>query len=135
MQRQQLEEVDRVDSFESDLTIDLLDSTVVVQGGLDAATSPLLAASIAEGLSSYPFALTIDLARLDFIDASGLSVLKGGKRRSEAQGCRFVLRDPPPLLTRLLGIIGMEEAFVIEHLESASQWTAVRSTVAEELQV
>jgi anti-anti-sigma regulatory factor len=63
------------------LVDDLLDSTVVVQGELDAATAPHLARAIATALADHPFTLTIDLTQLCFVDASGLSVLQRTRRR------------------------------------------------------
>ena len=106
-----------------DLRIDLLDSTVVVRGELDVATGPQLVGCLTTALAGHPFSLTMELKELTFVDASGLSILLQAKRRAEAQSCRFVLLDPPPLLTRLLEITGLEQAFVVERgVEGTSQW-------------
>ena len=51
---------------------------------------------------------------VEFLDSTGISLLIQAKQRFDAQGTRFVLRHPPPRVTRVLEIAGVADMFTIE---------------------
>ena len=56
----------------------------------------------------------IDLAGIEFIDSTGLSLLVQAKQRFESQGRRFALRRPPHRVLRVLETSGLADLFTIE---------------------
>ncbi len=46
--------------------------------------------------------LTVSLADVEMVDATGLGVLVGAHRRARASGRRLVLRELPPRISRVL---------------------------------
>src|SRR6202012_3732330 len=84
---------------------------VQVKGEVDVATSADLADTIAravERAAAGKVELVIDLARLSFIDVSGLNVLVRAARRARADGGTLVLRSPSRHVRRLLGVLRLE---------------------------
>src|ERR1700722_15249627 len=70
---------------------------VQVRGEVDVATSADLADRIARAMARAAegkVELVIDLARLSFIDVSGINVLVLAARRARADGGTLVLRSP-----------------------------------------
>jgi anti-sigma B factor antagonist len=74
-------------------------------GELDLATAPELAEELRriEGPE-----IELDLARLAFIDASGLRVIAEAADECERRGRRLVVRNAPPTAHRILEIVGLE---------------------------
>jgi anti-anti-sigma factor len=90
--------------------------TVIAEGDIDLAGGPLLEAAILRRESSEP--VVIDLAKVEFIDSSGLRSLLGASRRASDRGTSVVLRRPSTGVVRLLAITGTTDQF---RLESAEQ--------------
>jgi anti-sigma B factor antagonist len=53
--------------------------------------------------------VVVDLARVQFIDSSGLSALLRLRRLALARGRSVVLRDVPPFVARLLSLSGVDQ--------------------------
>ncbi len=53
--------------------------------------------------------LTLDLAAVDGIDATGLGLLVGAHRRAGRAGRRLVLRDVPPVVARVLLVTRLDK--------------------------
>jgi len=81
------------------------------------ATSADLADTIARAMeraAAGEVELVIDLARLSFIDVSGLNVLVLAARRARAAGGTLVLREPSRHVRRLLGVLGLDAELAVE---------------------
>ncbi len=57
--------------------------------------------------------VVLDLARLSFIDSSGLNRLVIAMRRKKADGGELVLRAPTPQTLRVLELVGLTRVFRI----------------------
>src|SRR5690348_11358083 len=85
------------------------DATVLtVSGELDMASSPRLAYALSR-LHPTPRALIVDLAGLEFIDATGLRVLLQAREQTEAAGVRLTVVNASPGVRRLLKLTGTTE--------------------------
>jgi|SRR5947209_1322183 len=80
---------------------------LVLDGEVDIATAPLLAHAIEQAERQRPAMLVLDAARLTFIDASGVRVLVRAARHARRAGRGLTLRNPPPPVARMLGIVGV----------------------------
>ncbi len=58
--------------------------------------------------------LILDLSKVTYLSSSGLRVLLLALRRQEASGGRFVLRNVPERIMRVLRIAGFDRLFPIE---------------------
>ena len=79
-----------------------------VSGELDLATAPLLERAL-EGEIESGMDVTFDVDGLRFMDAAGLGVLVR-VRRSIGQRGRVLLRDPVPIVRRVLSLTGLDGA-------------------------
>ncbi|WP_051386185.1 STAS domain-containing protein [Actinokineospora inagensis] len=92
---------------------DRLDHVPVVRlrGDIDLATSPAVAAALADRLDRRPALLVLDFTHVGFVGACGLKLLTDARRRARAHGgtvavaccCPQVLRAME--VTNLLGVI------------------------------
>jgi anti-anti-sigma factor len=88
-----------------------------VKGEVDVATSADLADRLAramDGEAEGRVELVIDLARLSFIDVSGLNVLVLAARRARAGGGTLVLRSPSRHVRRLLDVLRLDADLAVE---------------------
>jgi len=88
---------------------------VVIPERLDVGTSAEVRRLLHEGLDHCVGDLRVDVADLEVIDAAGLGVLVGARRRADLVGVRVVLIDVPPRLHRLLAVTRLSRLF---HYES-----------------
>jgi hypothetical protein len=65
------------------------------------------------GWSIVGFAVTVDLARLTFIDSHGLSVLVMAMKRFRDGGGDLELRSPNPATQHIFDVTGLTKAFAI----------------------
>jgi len=87
------------------------DSTVVTIGGeLDVATAPVLRSHLSGLIANGRTRLVLDLAPLDFLDASGLGVLASTLGRLRERGGWLRLVNVRPRIRRLLGIVRLTDA-------------------------
>jgi anti-anti-sigma factor len=100
------------------------DCTVVTIGGeLDVAAAPALRSHLADLIANSRTRLVLNLAPLDFLDASGLGVLASTLGQLREQGGWLRLVDVHPRIRRLLGIARLTAALP----EYASIALAVRA--------
>jgi anti-anti-sigma factor len=66
-----------------------------------------------EALEASPHTV-VDFTELSFIDSSGLSVLVEAHKRARDRGGVFVVRNPTPMLRRLLDITRLDSLLVLE---------------------
>jgi anti-sigma B factor antagonist len=86
---------------------------VVVQGEVDIATAPLLRAVLDTVVARRPSRVEVDLSGATFLDAHALTTLAAVRRRLFSRHAVLVLRDPSPVVVRLLELTRMTLAFEI----------------------
>lgn len=84
-----------------------------ISGELDIATAAVLRDRIAAVLDDTVLPVIIDLSRVSFCDASGLTMLITVQRRANARGRTVALAGPRPNVRKLLRITGLDQAFPI----------------------
>ena len=82
---------------------------VLVAGELSLAEAPMLEQRLTELLAGTPPAIVVDLAGVEFIDSSGLSVLIRAQQQASARGVPFGVRNPRSQAHRLFSLTGLEE--------------------------
>jgi anti-anti-sigma factor len=90
------------------------EAVVVIGGELEFGTAGPLRTALADLSRSDADPLVLDLAGVEFIDSTGVSLLVQAKQRFEAQGRTFVLRSPAHRVMRVLEVAGLADIFVIE---------------------
>jgi len=88
-----------------------------VSGELDLATVPLLTVALAEVDDGD---IELDCSGLSFIDATGLRAFQIAHEACARRGCKLVLVDPSPALSRLVQMVGLESVFLFREAEAAS---------------
>lgn len=88
-------------------------SVMSLTGELDLATAPQLTEALECLCGNDPPMITLDLSRLDFCDASGLSVFVATHQRQLARGGSLTLTNPNGSLRRLLAATGLDHYFTI----------------------
>jgi len=86
---------------------------VCLTGELDIATAPRLREELIWLVNSGVRAVTVDLARLTFIDSTGLSVLVMAMKRFREEGGDLALRSPDPAALRVFEVTGLTKVFAI----------------------
>ncbi len=77
-------------------------------GDLDISTAPLLREGLLNLLGGQARHITLDMARLGFIDSTGLSVVVAAFNRARQDGREVVLRNPRPPARKVLEISGLD---------------------------
>ena|SRR5947207_15772285 len=86
---------------------------VDIRGELDDFTAPRLRETL-EGLAEEGFAdLILDLGDMTFIDSTGLGVLVGALKRSQARHGQVTLRHPSPATRKVLELTGLHTVFTL----------------------
>ncbi len=80
-------------------------------GELDLGGAAALAARLEEVVAATGGDLVLDLARMPFVDSTGLRILIDVRRHLDARGRRLVLRAMQPDVERLLRLTAMEAWF------------------------
>lgn len=86
---------------------------VQVRGEMDIATGPLLRAVLDTVVGRRPTRVEVDLSGATFMDAHALATLTAVRRRLASRHATLVLRDPSPVVVRLLELSGTEHTFEI----------------------
>ncbi len=89
-------------------------AVVTIGGELEYGTAVRLRAALLEIAQGDARTLVLDMAGIDFLDSSGISLLIQAKKRFDSQGSGFVLRHPQSRVTRVLEVAGVAELFTIE---------------------
>ena len=80
---------------------------LVVRGELDAASAPRLRTQIRSALAAGITRVVVDLAAVSFIDAAGLGVIVGARRRLADAGGELEVVDASRPVRRVLEITGL----------------------------
>ena len=65
-------------------------------------------------LSDGASGLVIDCTDLTFIDSTGLSALVSANREANLQFGSVIIRNPSPIVVRLLEVTGLDHSLIIE---------------------
>ena len=120
--------------FRMDLGSDECGGHVVValRGELDLLYAPAVATALADLAARRP-RIIVDLARLEFIDASGMAALARGRRHARNAGGDLLLAAPRRAVRRVLTIIWKADGFAIHaSVAEAAASAAGRRSVAED---
>jgi anti-sigma B factor antagonist len=88
------------------LDINVTETGLTLAGEIDAYTAPALAEAI--GQCAQPHVL-IDMAKVEFVDSSGLRVLIEAHQEAQAADRRIQLTNPSSAVSRLLEISGIDD--------------------------
>jgi anti-sigma B factor antagonist len=91
---------------------DTLVEIVVTHSRLDAAAAPAFKQEVAGMLEGRPNRLLIDIAKVDFVDSTGLGTLVGLLKKMGTGG-RIALVGVTPAVKRLLEITRLDSLFVV----------------------
>jgi anti-anti-sigma factor len=93
-------------------------SLITLPARMDVATSADVRRLLHEAVDHCVGDLRLDTADVDVIDAAGLGVLVGARRRADVLGVRVVLVNVPPRLHRLLAVTRLSRLFVYDNVIS-----------------
>ena len=95
-------------------THSVFDRVVLEIGGeIDVYTAPRLRERLVEVVGSGGTHIVVDLAKVDFLDSTGLGVLVGAHRRLRAGGGSLNLVIPHERLLKIFRITGLDTVFEI----------------------
>jgi anti-sigma B factor antagonist len=86
-------------------------ATVFVLGELDVALAIELRRAIDAAVAAPGEKIVLDLARVDYIDSTGLGALVGASTRAEQHAKKLVLRSPSRAARTLLARTGLASSF------------------------
>lgn len=106
--------------FDVEVRSDTERSRVALIGELDLASAPHLQ-QVLDGLRRDGFPeIVLDLARLDFLSATGLEVFVHADEQLRATGGRLILTRPGPRARRVLAITELDTVLTIRPVASDS---------------
>jgi anti-sigma B factor antagonist len=88
------------------LEISVTNTGLALAGEIDAYTAPALAEAIGQCDQSH---VLIDMAKVEFVDSSGLRVLIEAHQEAQAAERRIQLTNPSSAVSRLLEISGIDD--------------------------
>lgn len=90
-----------------------------ITGALDHATAAQLRTAVDHLALAPGHLLVLDLARLEFCDSSGISMLVAARNLAAEQGADLALAAVPADTVRVLGIVGLDRVFTL-HPDAAT---------------
>jgi anti-sigma B factor antagonist len=105
---------------------------VALRGELDLLYAPAVAAALGDLAARRP-RIILDLARLEFIDASGIAALARGRRHARDAGGDLLLAAPRRPVRRVLTIIWKADGFAIHAGVAAAAASAAAPPAAADL--
>ncbi len=95
--------------------------TLTLLGELDVASAPQLRERVLELCGEDATEVVLDMARLSFIDSSGLNALLRLKDACEQRGCAFYLTPGTPPVERLFDITRLREKLPFRRAARSSE--------------
>jgi anti-anti-sigma factor len=87
---------------------------LTLRGELDVATGPALSTTLKDIIEEQGnLDVIIDLARLEFVDSAGLSVLLCADRKLKERGGTLTLSAPRPHVRKVLEIMGLTQVLTL----------------------
>jgi anti-sigma B factor antagonist len=100
------------------LAIDISESdgrtVVALRGSLDVGTAPRLDEQFAEMSRHGVTLIDLDIARLEFMDSGGLTVVVAEHKRVQSQGGGMVIHHPSRRVIRLFQMHGLMSYLVVQ---------------------
>jgi len=91
-----------------------------LEGEIDLHVSPRVAASLATMIEQKPARLVVDLARVTYLDSSGLAVLIEGMQNVEGYGGKFFLAGLQENVRPIFEIARLDQVFsIFPHVDAA----------------
>jgi len=87
---------------------------LTVSGAIDVQSRDRLGAAGREVLTGGADALVLDLAKVTFIDSTGIGTLIELGHDAEDADAALVIRNPSARVTRILQLTGLEDAWPVE---------------------
>ena len=97
-----------------------------LEGEVDVYTAPVLRQAIMDQVEGGVKHLLINLARVEYLDSTGLGILIGGVKRLKEQGGSLRLVGPSARIQRIFEITGLNKIFDVY----ASEQEALGTTAA-----
>ncbi len=88
--------------------------TLAVCGEIDLQSVPALNDELDDAERSGAPRVVLDLARLSFMDSTGLRLLMDAQARADSHGRQLVLRHVPAHAERLFRLIGLDRRLTVE---------------------
>ena len=102
------------DEFRIDVATVAATGVVSVAGDIDLHSCRRLREELTGLIEGGVTSVVVDLARMDFVDSTGLDVLVGAQKRLRQRGGELVLRSPRPAARKVLEITRLDTVFRIE---------------------
>jgi anti-sigma B factor antagonist len=93
---------------------------VTLQGDIDVLSVAELRRGLEHCLDAGCTDLTVDLSLLQFIDSSGMGALASAIKRLDTHGGRLKLRQPSPIVRRIIEVMGFSEFVDVVDLDERS---------------
>jgi anti-sigma B factor antagonist len=84
-------------------------ATIVLVGEFDMSCAAHFWAAVSEALASSPRSVTVEARGLTFVDSYGLAALIRAHEAADEAGVAFRVREPSPVLRRLVEVTGTVE--------------------------
>ena len=83
---------------------------LALRGELDMLSAPMLSRELETAAQSRPPRIVLDLARLSFVDVSGLRAILDAARDARREGRTLVVANPMPHIVRLLELTAIDQS-------------------------
>ena len=91
-----------------------------LEGEIDLHVSPRVASALGAMIEKKPHRLVVDLAKVTYIDSSGLAVLIEAMQNVEAYGGKFILAGIQDNVKPIFEIARLDQVFIIfPHVDAA----------------
>lgn len=97
------------------------DVIVRLSGEVDLSVEGHLLVMLEEALVGQPSAVVVDLGGLRFLDCAGFRALLKAQSAAEACGCRLTVRDPQPLIERVLRVLQVADILGLPRAAAAAR--------------
>jgi anti-sigma B factor antagonist len=87
---------------------------VAIAGEMDLATTGPLGQALGLVLDAKPVTVSLDVAEVSFLDSSGIRCLVGAAERAAEVGSHLVVRNPTPMVLRVLEICGVDHLLLTD---------------------
>ena len=82
-----------------------------LRGDVDLASESVLTAALRRDFPPDVGEIIVDLSEVGFLDSTGVRVLLEGRERAQAGGVALTLRNPGPVVLRVLRVTSVAEMF------------------------
>ena len=97
-------------------------AVLVLSGEVDIANSPQLARQLHDLMDSGEVRVVVDMADVEFIDASGIGALVDAARRARAEGGGLELSRPTHMLPRVLDVLQLDGVLPVVGNDEETAW-------------